>query len=125
MTAALALRASPPTVRAVARQSWRDIPAPTDARFLAEEVAVAASYDGTTHAVLMMTPDDLDDFALGFSLTEGIIQDPGEIAELEIFGCPTGSCCACGSSAADRMRSRLAAAALSGRRDAVCAGSKA
>jgi FdhD protein len=90
MTAALALRVSPPTVRAVARQSWTDTPAPTDARFLAEEVAVAASYDGTTHAVLMMTPDDLDDFALGFSLTEGVIQDPGEIAELEIYGCPDG-----------------------------------
>ncbi len=51
---------------------------------------MAASYDGTTHAVLMMTPGDLDDFALGFSLTEGIIQDPGEIAELEIYGCPDG-----------------------------------
>jgi FdhD protein len=72
------------------RQSWRDAPAPTEERFLAEEIAVAANYDGTTHAVLMMTPDDLDDFALGFSLTEGIIRDPAEIAELEIYGCPDG-----------------------------------
>jgi FdhD protein len=51
-------------------------------RVLAEEVAVAFSYDGTTHAVLMATPADLEEFALGFSLTEGIIGTPVEIAKL-------------------------------------------
>lgn len=84
------LLALPLPLCAVARQAWRgrlSLPTP---RLLAEEVAVAANYDGTTHAVLMMTPDDLDDFALGFSLTEGIIRDPAEIAELEIHGCPDG-----------------------------------
>jgi FdhD protein len=90
MSAALALRDPPPAARAVARQSWRVDPAPPMPRLLAEEVAVAANYDGTTHAVLMMTPDDLDDFALGFSLTEGLIRDPAEIAEMEIYGCPDG-----------------------------------
>jgi FdhD protein len=89
MTAALALRL-PPAVRAVGRQSWRDAPTSASERFLAEEVAVAVNYDGTTHAVLMMTPGDLDDFAVGFSFTEVIIRDPGEIAELEIYGCPDG-----------------------------------
>jgi FdhD protein len=76
---------------AVVRQHWRggtvDLP---KARFLAEEVPVAASYDGVTHAVLMMTPDDLEDFAVGFSLTEGIIRRADEIAELEIMGHPDG-----------------------------------
>ena len=87
---AATLPALPPSLCAVARQAWRgqaSVPAP---RLLAEEVGVAANYDGTTHAVLMMTPDDLDDFALGFSFTEGIIRDPAEIAELEIYGCPEG-----------------------------------
>src|SRR5277367_6795585 len=90
MNAPSAHQALLPPLRTVARQAWRDGPAPPTPRLLAEEVAVAANYDGTTHAVLMMTPDDLDDFALGFSLTEGVIRDRNEIAELEIHGCPDG-----------------------------------
>jgi FdhD protein len=43
-----------------------------DRRVLATEVAVALSYNGSTQAVMMATPDDLIDFAYGFSLTEGL-----------------------------------------------------
>ena len=57
---------------------------PRDERTMPEEVPVALIYDGTTHAVMMASPADIEDFAVGFSLTEGKISAPAEIAELEI-----------------------------------------
>src|SRR5580704_572367 len=68
----------------VTHQLWRAGSLSYGQRFLAEEVPVAFSYDGTTHAVLMATPADLEDFAFGFSFTEGIIGSPAEIAELGV-----------------------------------------
>lgn len=53
-------------------------------RNVPEETPVALSYAGTTHAVMMATPADLQDFAYGFTLTEGIIQSPSEIESIEI-----------------------------------------
>lgn len=51
---------------------------------VAEEVPIALSYDGTTQAVLMASPDDLIEFAYGFSLTEEFISDPDEIENIDI-----------------------------------------
>lgn len=53
-------------------------------RVVAEECPVALVYDGTTAAVMMATPSNLEDLALGFSLTEGFIQSADEIRSLEV-----------------------------------------
>ena len=49
-----------------------------------EEVAVAFEYNGIAHTVMLATPDDLEDFAVGFSLTEGIVNDVTQIHDIEI-----------------------------------------
>ncbi|KQV86292.1 formate dehydrogenase family accessory protein FdhD [Massilia sp. Root351] len=51
---------------------------------LAEEVPVALEYNGISHAVMMATPADLEDFALGFSLSEGILNDAAECYGIDI-----------------------------------------
>jgi len=52
-------------------------------RVLPEEVAVALSFNGTTQAVMMATPADLEDFGFGFALTEGIARS-GDILSVEV-----------------------------------------
>ena len=71
-------------VRVVQRQSWREGTSSFGSRSISEETAVALTYNGGTYAVMMTTPQDLEDFAIGFSLNEGIISSPSDIESLDI-----------------------------------------
>lgn len=51
---------------------------------LAEEVPVALVYNGISHVVMMASPKDLEWFAIGFSLSEGIIEEPGDIYGIDV-----------------------------------------
>jgi FdhD protein len=72
-------------VRTVDRQVWRDGRLGEGARTIPEESALALTYNGGTYAVMMSTPRDLRDFAVGFSLSEGIIQSADDIDTLDII----------------------------------------
>jgi len=67
------------------RIAWRDGAFSQGERVLAEETAIAITYNRITHAVMMATPADLEDFAVGFSLSEGIVPAPGAIEDFAII----------------------------------------
>ena len=69
-------------VRSVDR--WREGASTHDEDFVAEEVPIAMVYNGATFAVMMASPHDLDDFALGFSLTERLIGDASQLLQLDV-----------------------------------------
>ena len=62
---------------------WRGGVASRADDWVSQEVAVALEYNGVSHAVMLATPLDLDDFALGFSLSEGILQRPDQLYGIE------------------------------------------
>ncbi|MCX2543123.1 formate dehydrogenase accessory sulfurtransferase FdhD [Pseudomonas sp. COW5] len=67
--------------------SYSDLPlAESASTALAEEVALAIAYNGISQAVMLVTPTDLEDFIVGFSLGSGIIEDATDIYDLQLTG---------------------------------------
>ena len=70
-------------MKAIQRRTvWRDGAGRSDD--LAEEMPVAFEYNGISHAVMLATPADLEDFAVGFSLSEGIVARRRDIFDIGI-----------------------------------------
>lgn len=63
---------------------WRDGQAAATTETIAEETPVAIVYNGIPHVVMMATPQDLEDFVLGFSLTEELIASPADLEGIEV-----------------------------------------
>ncbi|PZQ17776.1 MAG: formate dehydrogenase accessory sulfurtransferase FdhD [Ancylobacter novellus] len=75
----------PPPVVRLSRAVWRDGRLREEAeRATPAETPIALVYDGSTQAVMMASPTDVEDFACGFSLTEGIVGSLDEIESLEV-----------------------------------------
>ncbi len=74
---------APPGTLAATVTEWRSARCTTRADVLAEEAPVALVFNGISHAVMLTSPIDLEDFALGFALTEGLIEAPRELYGVE------------------------------------------
>jgi formate dehydrogenase accessory protein FdhD len=68
-----------------ARRFERGSSRPDEEESLVEEMPVALNYNERPHAVMMATPTHLEDFAIGFSITEGIVERSGEITEVDVI----------------------------------------
>lgn len=71
-------------------QKWQSGNVTSAEDCVAEEVPVALVYNGVSHAVMLASPQDLEDFALGFSLAEGILTSPKELYGIEVLKQATG-----------------------------------
>ena len=71
-------------VSPVTRKAWRGGRLAEGTRLIPEETALALTYNGGTYAVMMGTPQNLEDFAVGFSVSEGIVKSVDDIRSLDV-----------------------------------------
>jgi FdhD protein len=74
-----------PTYRVIPVHRWVNGCLSGEEDAVAEETPVVLTYNGEPHVVMLTTPLDLEDFALGFSLTEQIIQNPDQVESIRVF----------------------------------------
>src|SRR3979411_486849 len=77
-------------VQSVGRKVWRGDGVGEGPRAIPEETAIALTYNGGSYAVMMGTPKNLGDFAVRFSLSEGVVQSADEIERLDVVDLDDG-----------------------------------
>jgi FdhD protein len=77
------------TMRQVRLARWRGTWSDAD-RSLPEETAIALTFNRVTHAVMLATPADLRDFAVGFALSEDIVPSAAAIEDFAVVEAPQG-----------------------------------
>lgn len=82
---------------------------------IAEETPIALEYNGISHATMLATPADLEDYALGFSLTEGIINSAKDVRGIDIIAQHNGIIVKIEISTACEVRLKERRRAMSGR----------
>jgi FdhD protein len=65
-------------------QRWTDGTLTRTTDFVTEETPVALVYHGVPHVVMLATPADLEDYAVGFTVSEGLVESPREIQSVEV-----------------------------------------
>ncbi len=83
--------------------------------WITEEVPVALEFNGIAHAVMLATPADLEDFALGFGLSEGIFDAPSDLHDCEVESSDDGLTVHMEVSARSFARLKLRRRTLAGR----------
>lgn len=95
-----------------------------DSTPLAEEVALAIVYNGLNQAVMLVSPTDLEDFAVGFSVGSGIVEGTAEIYDLKLSGSGSAMYADLEISSRAFWNLKISAASWPAPVVAACAGSK-
>jgi len=89
-TESLSLELGWPSYQQSTVDRWRDGQHEQRQDYIAEEVPISLVYNGVPHVVMLATPTNLEEFALGFSITEGIVKSPQELLSARVYNRSNG-----------------------------------
>ncbi len=86
----LSLELGWPSYQQIIVDRWQGGQHSQEQDYIAEEVPISLIYNGVPHVVMLATPTNLEEFALGFSITEGIIKNPQELLSARVYNRSNG-----------------------------------